>query len=195
MRLLLASAFILAHLSASFATSAPPPVCYVKSQKCCYAYSVCDYVTRKEAVVVPCPFEKCANVCINVCKLDPTKVLKKQCADKKVKAGQVCTNDKVYINEQYVWKKTCKDKYTYKLVCVDNYVIENKQVCRRVCKKKCRTVKANCTKYNVVKYAKYCAALSCDLYVTSGITAKPFDIVGKQGKQVETIEGKRDIIG
>eukprot|EP00171_Calliarthron_tuberculosum_P001843 IDg1843t1 len=193
MRPFVTAALLIVLVQASLASTIPSPVCFTKTQTCCFKYSSCGFVTKKIRVVTPCPFSKCKNVCHPVCEFVPIKVPKKVCFDKKVVTGETCKEVKVLVGHHYVWKNECKPKYVIKHVCETEYTVVKKEVCKDVCKKKCKIVKANCIKFNVLKFLKYCPRLSCSRYVTSGSTTKPADFVEKKGKIVNMIEGGRKI--
>eukprot|EP00171_Calliarthron_tuberculosum_P001844 IDg1844t1 len=193
LRLLFAAALVCTLVPTIVASSIPAPVCFVKSQKCCFKFVTCGFITKKVRVVVPCPFKKCEKVCRPECKLVPTKVPKKVCIDKKVEAGKTCTKTKVYEHGKLVWKEACKPKFVIKKVCETKIEIINKKVCTNVCKNVCKTVDALCEKFNVVQFIKYCPTLRCESFKTSGTSTKPADFVAKSGKTISVISGKRTI--
>lgn len=192
MRLFVIAALLIALIPGSLATGLPSPVCFSRTQQCCYKYSACGSVTRRVSVSSPCTFTKCSNVCKDECNDVPTKVSKNVCVDKKVVVGKICGNGKDYGSFGHSWKQACKPKFAIKRVCGNKIVEVIKNVCKKVCKNECRTVNGICIKINTVQFPKFCANLSCDTTGSNGNGSRPADIVGKKGKIVKTEDGGRE---
>eukprot|EP00171_Calliarthron_tuberculosum_P011961 IDg11961t1 len=175
--------------SGSGSGSVPPPVCFIRKQKCCYKFSACGSVTRRIRTIVPCPVTKCSNVCKKECSSVPTNVSKKVCYDKKAIVGQICKKVKKYIKHQVVYKTVCTPKYGIKKVCTTKNVVVNKTVCKDVCKNVCKTVQGSCIKIKVVQFPKFCPSLSCVTVSTSGNSKNPGEVVGKDGKTIKVLDG------
>ena len=170
-----------------------PPVCFTKSQKCCFSFFACGVVKRKVTETVDCPFKKCKNVCKPVCKTKIVKVPFKDCKKVKKQVGEKCKKVKKLVKHKWVWVKVCKPKFAFKRVCVTKFKKKEKKECRKKCDKECKTVQAKCEKIKVLAFTKFCPKLSCDKFVIDGSDKKPDDKVGKDSKVIKVIDGKRTI--
>lgn len=103
--------FALALVAFLFATivdaSTPAPVCYYRTQKCCFNYTACGYATKKLEKKVDCSYKKCEEKCEDVCYPDQT------CSAQRVEDGEDC---KTIPGESYGYSMDCKTKYTMKEV-------------------------------------------------------------------------------
>lgn len=151
------------------------PVCFTKTQVCCYRFAKCGYATRVVTLNKPCPYKKCTKHCKLVCALVRKRVAEKYnyCTLKKVKVtplGLVYKLKKVcVVRVRYVWKKV--------------------KVCKNVCRPKCVVVPATCITKVLYKYAKYCPKLHCAKVV--GVKPLPKTVVSKRGKIVKVLARSR----
>ena len=182
-------AFVSALLAVSVCASGiPKPVCFKKSQECCFKFAVCGKVKKSDTENIPCPFKKCFPVCAPKCKIVTKKIPTKKCTNKKVIVGQTCKKIKIKKGHLWIWKKVCTPKFGFKKICKTIIITKKIKKCKKVCNKVCKLVQAVCPKTTVRVFLKYCAKLSCGPLVGSGI--KPADFVAKTGKIVDVIKGK-----
>lgn len=157
--------------------SAPPPVCYTKSQKCCFTYGACGYESKQVEDKVDCPYQKCdKQECKDECYTVP------KCSHRQVSDGEDCKNVLV----GYSYKRVCTPKYKQEEYCVQEQKCENK------CYPKCYTVPAYCTKQVYTNYPKYCPELACeDEYVSEGSDDTPSVYVEPKGTVYKTTDPVR----
>lgn len=168
-----------------------PPICFTKSQKCCFNFVVCGKVEKKVTETVDCPFEKCSTVCKPVCVINEKKVPFKSCKDVKTKVGETCKKVKMYVNHKWILKNVCKPKFAIKKVCETKIKIVKEKVCKPKCDKVCKTIQATCEKIKILSFPKFCPKLSCDKFVITGSDKTPEDKVGTKSTVVKVIDGKR----
>ena len=174
----LLAALVLLNCASAKSATIPPPACYIKKQKCCYAYGSCGYVPKKVEKKEDCPYRKCDDEYKTECYAVP------KCETKKVQDGEDCREEPD--PSGYGTVEKCYPKYVPKKYCVN----ENK--CEKKKYTKCYNVPAYCVKYYYYEYPKYCAKLSCDkLYVDSGSDKAPSDYISPQGNVTKIEEGKR----
>lgn len=146
--------------------SIPPPVCYTKTQKCCFTYYACGYDTKKVENKTDCPYQKCDEECKDECYPVP------KCSYRQVPDGEDCKQ----VPDGYSFKNVCTPKYKQEEYCVNENKCENK------CYPKCYNVPAYCVKYLTYNYPKYCPKSSCDsAYVSDGSDTTPSVYVEPEG--------------
>ena len=160
----------------------PPPVCYYKTQKCCFTYGSCGYEKKVIEKRVDCPYQKCEQKCKNECYPVP------KCSYKQVEDGQDC---KQVSDGYYGYKEVCTPKYKQEKYCYDE------EKCEYKCAPYCYTVPAYCTKYYTYQYPKYCPTPYCDkLLVTEGSDVTPSLYVSPTGEYLGEENGPRhDVAG
>lgn len=168
MKLFLVAALTL--LALSTAAKVPPPVCYVKSTKCCFAFKRCGVATKVIKKTKDCSTKVCKPHCAVVCKPHCLFIIKKVKVCKVIKYKKVCT-----IVPKKV--KVCKKK------------------CLKICKKKCILIKATCTIITTIKFPKYCAFLKCFPPKITGPTSKPAPFTGKHPISTHVSKPIKKIIG
>lgn len=182
-RSILAFALLFATITGSFA-SVPAPVCYTRSQKCCYNFRPCGVIVKRVKVVTKCPFKKCGfKICKNVCKFITVQVPKKVCKKVKTPTGkETCKKVKVPGPKPgvYIWRKVCTKDYITKNVCKIIKVPTKKRVCEKVCSTICKTIPAICVKFAIYNSPKFCPRRSCTKFTITGSTVRPKIYIGAQ---------------